>query len=154
MEINISGVERSGLIKVFREGTQSWLTIHDSVSSKTKIYDYDYNDSTFVMCNEDGLFYITPDDLSEITSVDEEYGISADFRITSEVFTDVITFECRNNTSPYSIRVFSIVGQEVATVKNVTNTTLEVDASNFQPGVYFVEVVMDCARYVKKVLKM
>lgn len=147
-------VERNGLIKVFNNHVQSWITIHDSSSALTNIYDFDYNDFMFVMCNKGGLYYITQDDLSEITSVEETHHDPIDFTIKSDVFSNFISIDLGDIRTHYSIRVISLIGQEVVKLDNVTNRTFEVDCTNLSKGMYFVEVTAVDKRCLKKVLKM
>lgn len=140
--------------QVLNRNAGYWYDMYESGWNNLSIYDYDYNDSIFVVCNDKGIFYITPDDLSEITSVEEIHHDPIDFTIKSDVISDFISIDLGDIRTHYSIRVISLIGQEVVTLDNVTNRTFEVDCTNLSKGMYFVEVTAVGKRCLKKVLKM
>ncbi len=150
-------VEKSGVIRGFNKTRQSWNTIHDALPGRVSVYDYDYNDSLFVMSNENGVFYITSDDLSEITSVEEMPNkIESNFIVSPLPFDETlnITLNKYDGNEPYTVILYDSIGRKKLVLANQTAASISINTGEWNDGVYFIEISTNNKRKVNKVIKI
>lgn len=143
--------------QVFNRNIGSWYDMYDSEWSNFSIYDYDYNDSIFVISNEKGIFYITPDDLSEITSVEEMSNkTESNFIVSPLPFDETLNITLNNHdgNEPYTVILYDSMGRKKFVLVNQTTESIILDTGELNDGVYFIEISTNNTRKVNKVIKI
>ncbi len=82
-----------------------------------------------------------------------ENGIGGNVRIYPNPSSGQFTMNFETVPQGLQIRIVSITGNEIMTMANVTNNTLNIDLSGYADGIYFVHLNDDTSQQVVKLLK-
>jgi hypothetical protein len=114
---------------VFKIKTKPTLAINSTISNSANIY-FDYN-FPIVTNTATSTFSVLQNDTFEFDNY---------FTIYPNPVDEVLNLNTKQDTEVYSLTIYNLLGQQVQTTTNPTNT---VDVSSLKTGNYIVKVVTD-----------
>jgi hypothetical protein len=157
--------EAEGLTEVFisysTDAGKNWTVINSNVTAADKIYTWSVpeivSDSCIIMLKsiENEFVFDYSDTFKIMKSIGIENNLSNNpVNIFPNPLTDKLKIKTKNNnTEIFSINIYDIAGKLVSSKYHINNSGYEIDFSDFDKGVYFVEILMGDRNYIYKVVK-
>lgn len=141
--------------KLSKSGEQVGLYTSDSVLLDEVHFPALDDNKSYGICNAKWDHTKTPTFAAvndcNITYVNEE-NFENTFAIQPNPFTHTFTINIKD-VSPNQILVTNVLGNKIYSKRAIANTSIDIDASQWSPGVYFVIAEFESKFYCKKLIK-
>lgn len=137
--------------QIYNSLSDSWHTINDSRWGTTKYSDIDYNDSLIVVGHTTGVYYLTPEDIPALTSL-QEATLEQIVNIYPMPFEDILTLTLPTHKA--DITIFSLMGIPLFSTHNEHSNTYTLNTEYLPKGVYYIQIATDNSTIRQSIIKL
>ena len=138
------------IIEIYNALSDSWYTINDSRWGTTKYSDMDYNDSLIVVGHTTGVYYLTPDDIPALTSL-QETPLEQSVNIYPMPFEDILTLTLP--TQKANITIYSLMGIPLLSTHIEHSNTCTLNTEHLPKGVYYIQIETNYSTIRQSIIK-